>query len=495
MGQEWESAAYHLLVPGPTLSDLVASLRAQGGDTTEIEVKSAAGGMPQTIGASLCALANLPGGGWVILGLDEGAGFIPVGLTNATALKQGLGVRARDCVPPVVLEISQQKYEGSPVVLARVAECDRSAKPCKIGGRGWVRSWDGDFQMSDLEEQAFLRLREAPLHDVRPVAGATRRDLDDELLGLWRDTVRLLDSGGLGRFDDDAMLVHGGVLTADGVPTVAGLLTLGVHPQQFIPRYVVNLSAHDRVGGVVRAREAVTLSGPIPRLLEGAVDWAAKVFERTLVTGDDGQLRDRWQYPLEAVREVIGNALVHRDLDSWSQNMAVEVRLHPDKLVVTNPGGLYGITVDRLGRPGTSSPRNGKLVEVCRFARTSDDARVVETLASGIPKVMEALTVAGLPPARFSDTGIQFTAILRSSAARNVAPAMSPSQRAVFMTLAAGPLRALDVAKASGLKPDTARKALHALVQSGVVEQRGGRGKTTTTYTRSSAGAAQMGKE
>ena len=284
-----------------------------------------------------------------------------------------------------------------------------------------------------------------------------------------------------------AMLVHGGVLTADGVPTLAGLLTLGLLPQQYIPRYVVNLSAHDRAHGAVRAREAVTLSGPIPRLLEAAMDWAARVFERTVVAGADGQLRDRRQYPLEAVRELIGNALVHRDLDNWSQIMAVEVRLRADRLAVSNPGGLYGITVDRLGRPGTSSPRNGKLVEVCRFARTSDDARVVGTLASGIPRVMASLAAAGLPPARFADTGIQFAAILRGSAARRVAPAMSPSQRAVFLTLAGGPQRAADVAKASGLKPDTARKALHALVQSGVLEQHGGRGNTATTYQRVNA--------
>ena len=89
------------------------------------------------------------------------------------------------------------------------------------------------------------------------------------------------------------MLVHGGVLTADGVATLAGLLTLGLLPQQYIPRYVVNLSAHDRAHGAVRAREAVTLSGPIPRLLEAAMDWAARVFERTVVAGADGQLRDR----------------------------------------------------------------------------------------------------------------------------------------------------------------------------------------------------------
>lgn len=34
----------------------------------------------------------------------------------------------------------------------------------------------------------------------------------------------------------------------------------------------------------------------------------------------------------------------------WSAGMVIEVRLRRDRLVITNPGGPYGITVDRLGR-------------------------------------------------------------------------------------------------------------------------------------------------
>lgn len=55
------------------------------------EVESAAGGLPQSLTPSLSALANLPGGGRVILGLDEATGFTPVGLADPQALKQALG--------------------------------------------------------------------------------------------------------------------------------------------------------------------------------------------------------------------------------------------------------------------------------------------------------------------------------------------------------------------------------------------------------------------
>jgi ATP-dependent DNA helicase RecG len=85
--------------------------------------------------------------------------------------------------------------------------------------------------------------------------------------------------------------------------------------------------------------------------------------------GAEGTVRDATVFPLEAFRELISNALVHRDLDRWSEGMAVEVRLDDSRLVVTNPGGLYGITVDRLGKEATTSARNARLVEICRHAR------------------------------------------------------------------------------------------------------------------------------
>jgi ATP-dependent DNA helicase RecG len=53
------------------LSSLAAELRLGGGDTTAIEVKAAAGGLPDSLMPTLSALANLPGGGTVILGPSD----------------------------------------------------------------------------------------------------------------------------------------------------------------------------------------------------------------------------------------------------------------------------------------------------------------------------------------------------------------------------------------------------------------------------------------
>ena len=87
------------------LTDLVVRLRTSGGDNTGVEVKSAAGGLPQSLTKTLSAFANLPGGGLIILGLDERTGFTPVGVGDPQALKQGLASKARGYTPAVRLSI------------------------------------------------------------------------------------------------------------------------------------------------------------------------------------------------------------------------------------------------------------------------------------------------------------------------------------------------------------------------------------------------------
>src|SRR5665811_471768 len=114
----------------------------------------------------------------------------------------------------------------------------------------------------------------------------------------------------------------------------------------------------------VYKRQLTISSGPVPVMLETCMDWARKVFDRAVATDASGLVTDSWQYPLEAFRELIGNALVHRDLDAWSEGQAIEVRLQADRLIITSPGGLYGITVDRLGREGRTSARNARLIAV-----------------------------------------------------------------------------------------------------------------------------------
>jgi ATP-dependent DNA helicase RecG len=262
---------------------------------------------------------------------------------------------------------------------------------------------------------------------------------------------------------------------------VAGVLALGLYPQQWFPRFVIQAAAEPAPGepATARARNQITIDGPVPRMLDQAMAWARRTFDTYIVNEPDGSVHDRYVYPLAAFRELIANAIIHRDLNPWSAGLAIEVRLRRDRLVIGNPGGLYGITVDRLGQEAVTSARNARLVAICQNVYSAETgARAIEALASGIPIVTEAIAEAGLPPARYTDSGIRFTVLLHRQAPQPAA--MSPLDRLMFTALEHGPRTVAQLEEETGIPAYTVRRALRSLREHGLAEQHGGRGRPTT---------------
>ena len=478
------------------ISELVGILRGEGGDLPGVEVKSAAGGFPESIIPTLCSFANRPGGGTIVLGLDEAAGFAPVGLNRIRVLKDALASKARAALePPVVVDIDDALVDGEKVVVGVVQELDLSQKPCRVVGgshRGvWIRAWDGDYQASDLEIQGLFANRSQPRFDAEPAPNATITDLDPDLL---EDFVRNCRAGSeqlasIG--NDDELLWRMGVLVDSDrgrVPSVAGLLALGVYPQQHVPatglQAVLAAPAGDR--RTTRALDARRFDGPIPQMIVDATNWVARSSTTAIVSDPDtGQVRDQPAWPPDAVRELVGNALIHRDLAPWALGETALIRLDGERLVVKNPGGLYGLKVNRLGQIGVTSARNANLARICQYVRLPDGTRAAEALASGIPTVLQALHEAALPAPIFDDDGLRFTVVLRQVARPRAARTPPHSTRArVLVALAAGqPLDIDQLHATTGLAPANLRKQLRVLRDEGLVIQHGGRGQRAH-YTR-----------
>ncbi len=252
-------------------------------------------------------------------------------------------------------------------------------------------------------------------------------------------------------------------MTSNGELSLAGLLTLGTYPQQHFPRLVVQVAADSGRPGE-RARNARAIDGPIPVMLAGTMDWLRANTGSTTQTRSDGTVREVPDYPLVALRELVANALVHRDLSAWAEGQAVEIRVARDKLVIANPGGLYGITADRLGREHVTSARNAYLVSLCQHARTVPDGeRVIEALATGLPVVAQELAEAELPPPRYFDAGIRFTVQLRRRPASVLAPAP--------IAVTSADVGAADVAEGTNLAAVLA--AVRAITEAGRLRERG----------------------
>ena len=480
------------------LEEIITRLRARGTDGLSIEVKRAAGGVPNDLDRTLSAFANLPGGGLIILGLDEASGFSAVGVDDAARLEQSIASTARNALrPPVHVDFGVFEVEGAKVLVCSVDELPRAAKPCfASGNRAWLRMSDGDHELSQADVQRLYELRgEPPRWDAMPVDGSSSRDLDPGLVerfveGVRRSSTRLRDAG------DDEILEKRGVVLPDGRLSLAGLYVLGEYPQRLEPtlKIVAGKSPGAGAGAGTRTDNLVHIDGPVGSQLEAAVDWVAENIGSTIRFGPDGHGRDEPLLPLDAVRELIANALVHRELSPGARSQHIVIRLTQDRLIVTNPGGLVGMTVSRLGLPSDHFAVNRHVYDLASTARTARGARIIEGEGLGMHAVLERVAEYGLRAPEFIDQGLRFSAILPREAMLgenelawlgSLHPEMTRSlttlQRQLAVALARGARLTNSRVREEfdrRLTPEGVRAALLGLVVAGIAEQRGQRGGT-----------------
>lgn len=474
------------------LGELLAGMRARQGDTTEVEVKLGRGGTP-TLGPTLCAFGNMPGGGTILIGLDEADHFAPAGVEDPAGMAAAIASQARTSVtPPVQVSFEEAVIDDGLILVVTVAPLPLSQRPCRHQGNAYLRQADGDYVMSEQEVQQLLALRDRPRHDAMPIPASTVADLDPDLTGEFLANARA-GSRRLRDLADEEILKRKGVTVPQGGQlTLAGLYALGTYPQQFAPSLAVTAAVQldPRTGR--RTRDLVHLDGPLPVLLEEALAWVARNTHTTIAYDLEGHARDSAEIPPVAVRELVANSLVHRDLSSHTQGKRVEMRLTPDHLVISNPGGLWGINRAQLGTPGGKSAVNEYLYDICKLTRTSSGARVIEGEGGGIREAEHALSTANLRPAKFIDQGVSFTVLVPRHSLlpqedltwlESVDPQrhLSDVQRRLAVSLRRGAewTNAMVREEFAPIDSRAASAELKGLVSAGIAQMHGERGQST----------------
>ena len=227
--------------------------------------------------------------------------------------------------------------------------------------------------------------------ELRPVSGATIADLDIRRLRNYFVKIRQQEVPEDG--DETAwgtLLFNTEIMVEDGV-TVAGLLLFGRAPNRFLPQAGIDAVAFPGLSKDYAARERSTLRGPMTPLLSeageivepGLVEMALAFVNRNIaVVGRlevGGARREEIRaYPVEAVREAVVNALVHRDYLLSSTD--IELSIYDDRMEIVSPGRLpNGITPTRM-LTGCRAARNQLIKDVMR------DYRYLEHSGMGIPR-------------------------------------------------------------------------------------------------------------
>jgi len=113
-------------------------------------------------------------------------------------------------------------------------------------------------------------------------------------------------------------------------------------------------------------------------IIEQALDFVRRSITIAAWIDDGGRRRERWDYPLDAVREAVVNAIAHRDYTITVTD--IELAIYSDRLEVISPGRLPNtVTVDKM-RAGYRASRNELVKEVLR------DYRYIEATGLGIPR-------------------------------------------------------------------------------------------------------------
>lgn len=381
------------------------------------------------IAENMVAFANTEGG-TIIVGL-QADGTISNAPANSCEIERALR-RAEDLYnPPVVIErrgeIVLQSAElpaenlpdqgdnggAGPAFSARASayaiQVPRSTELHALAdGRVLIRSGSVNRPLGGQEIQRLASAKNTGDFETEAVAGAAIDDFSramiDEYLEKRAERTKRPYSGEVKR-----MLEEIGAVTADGKPTVCGLLLFSEFPQRWLPQSGVVFAKF--VGATPRGESGLAgysrreeLTGPVPRLIEAT--WNLVWSEMAISAVVKGLEREEtFEYPQFAVREALVNAICHRDYRLRGRR--IEVRMFSDRLEVISPGGLPGfITVENIKDEHFS--RNPRLVGGLFHWG------YIEELGLGIDRMMEVMQQAGHSPPRFDARPYSFAIALHN---------------------------------------------------------------------------------
>jgi len=473
------------------LLQMISDIHQFQSELDDVEVKLAHGGTPKRLYESLSAFSNQPTGGVILLGLDEKQKFEIIGIHDAHRLQEDIShLATSDMEPPLRPEFTIEEIDGKIVMAVEILEIPHEQKPCFYKNAGlqkgsYIRIGNTNRIMNDYEIFGYISTRTQATYDEEHVSDATPEDLDKESLEDYikklkkiRPHARYLNQ------PFEQILLQLKILrkvNKNLYPTIAGLLMFGNYPQSFEPQLVITFLQYygttetETTPRGERFLDNRKFEGTIPEMVESTVNHImASIRKSSLIEGL--WRRDIPEYPEEAVREAIVNAVAHRDYSHFVRGSYIQVRLFADRLEIQSPGGLYGnVTEENIEEE--QSTRNRILMKLM------EDINLVENRGSGIRTMIRSLTKANLEPPYFQDKRSSFRVTFKNHTLINreaiewlnqyACLPLNDRQRLALVYLQhRHQITNSEYQRLNCIDSVTATKELRSLVQCGLVEQR-----------------------
>ncbi len=392
-------------------------------ETNKIEVKTALKGFPKKCYDTFSSFSNKYGG-IILFGISENNAFKTEGVYNVKDLQKQITNLCNDSMNPKLRpDILILQFEGKNILAVKLEEIPQNQKPCYYKPKGlkagsYIRNGDRDDLMTDYEIYALESYNDHIFEDTRPTKRSSVDDLNINELKEYIDKIKKSKPNfSKNSYEKNLKLCGITDNTEKNVyPTLAGTMIFGDYPQSFYPQLFIacvvipGYSLGD-VGDLgERFIDNKRIEGTIEEMLEGAMNFLRRNMRTRVIIDANGNRTDRPEYPIEALREAIANALIHRDYSTQTENAYISVYMYEDRIEILNPGALYGINkLEKLGTDTIMESRNPTIVRILE-----EKGSVIENRHSGIPTMIREMKKLNLPEPEFYEERGSFKVIFRN---------------------------------------------------------------------------------
>lgn len=374
-----------------------------------------AGDAPEKGPQAICAFANdLPNHqqpGVLFVGVEDNGAPRNIAVTEQLLLTLADLKSNGNILPPPTMTVEKRVLKGSEIAVVTVWPAD--APPVRFRGRIWIRTGPRRGIASAQDERILNEKRRyRDLHfEAHPVSPCTLEDLnratfENDYLpnAVAADVLAVNDRSYEQRLASCGMIAS----VDDPIPTVLGLLCIGLLPRTWIPGSYIQFL---RIRGTKLSdpiADELEISGTISEILRRLDEkLTAHITTGVDFTSQDKEVRSS-PYPLVALQQLARNAVMHRTYENTSA--PVRVYWFDDRIEISNPGGPYGsITVQNFGQPGRADYRNPQLASAFKVLGYA------QRFGAGILIAREALEKNGNPPLEFQIEDNFIAAIIRKA--------------------------------------------------------------------------------
>lgn len=387
-------------------------------ESTDIEFKDARGGIPGDLWRTISSFSHNPKGGMIVFGVNENrnTGIVDIvgGLDLALLQEKIVSYLREEMINHGEYDLKIVEYENKSLLVLIIEPTTDERKPCykkQLGlpNGACVRQGNTDRVITDEEMKTFIRNSAVYKFDKTQAKGTSIEQLSQKKIEdfLKRSAVRVSRLTVNNSATVDIMRNLGIVDDFNGkiYPTVAGFLIFSKDiPQieKMFSRYVIRCVRYQGVSVTSQIIDKSDIDGTLDQQIELMHKFILRnISLKATISGT--KRVEQYEYPDDAIRELIANAIIHRDY--MITETYTQINIFSNRIEISNPGNLPpGVTIENIKEAQFS--RN----EI--IAATLKDMDYLEEYGRGIDIVFSRMHESDLLEPIFKNTSNRFTVIL-----------------------------------------------------------------------------------